>query len=325
MTTNNLSISRQSQEMQKARKAGVFFSSGGLDKLVRKISSGFISESPVIYDPTCGHGYLLKAFDDIPNVTFIGNDIDPLNIEFIATGKSGFECKTNVADALEYRPDELVDVVVMNPPFSIKWDRTKARPDLAEKWTMPPNKAADWAFILNAFETLSPNGVLVAIVPSGPLTRKHKEAAIRKEIVERGHLRAVVALPGNLFEDTQISVWLVILTKQKNESVVLADGTECFERHNKKVRLSDVGIGQIADTLSGKGTLPHATVTTKDIESHDWGFLPRPYIVYQKDEVGETPDIGAMWKELRELNKECDCLMDELEEMLQGIIDTNNM
>lgn len=106
------------------------------------------------------------------------------------------------------------DAVVLNPPFSVKYNKQEHENDpRLQGFTLPPNKAYDFGFVIDAIHKVKAGGYVCAIVPPGCLYRKHAEEKIRRELVERGYLQAVIQLPRLLFENTDISTNILRIKK----------------------------------------------------------------------------------------------------------------
>ena len=108
------------------------------------------------------------------------------------------------------------DAVLMNPPYSAKWDASKGfldDPRFSEYGVLPPKSRADFAFLLHGFYHLKNSGTMAILLPHGVLFRSGAEAKIRKIMLENGSIDAVIGLAPNLFYSTGIPVSLIILRK----------------------------------------------------------------------------------------------------------------
>ena len=98
------------------------------------------------------------------------------------------------------------DAVVVNPPFSYRWEPSEA---LAEDFRfkgygLAPKSAADFAFLLHGFHFLHREGTMAIILPHGVLFRGGVEAKIRKKLLIDGNIDTVIGLPAKLFYSTGI-------------------------------------------------------------------------------------------------------------------------
>lgn len=111
----------------------------------------------------------------------------------------------------------MVKSLISNPPYNMKW----THPALAEMlpqycgYELPPESNANYAFVLNGIKKTT--GSAVFLLPNGVLstTDKH-EALIRRQIIEENLLKAVIALPGDMFESTSIPTCILVLSHHKS-------------------------------------------------------------------------------------------------------------
>lgn len=81
---------------------------------------------------------------------------------------------------------------------------------------------------------LSSNGVAGFILANGALSADGTEGEIRRKMIERGLVEAIVILPRNLFYSTDISVTLWILNANKKARIVHRNGEEIHYRDREK-------------------------------------------------------------------------------------------
>ena len=111
------------------------------------------------------------------------------------------------------------DYVVANPPFSDKrWSTgLDAEHDPWQRFQhygVPPGKQGDYAYLLHILRSLKSTGKGACILPHGVLFRGNAEAAIRRNLVQRGYLKGIIGLPPNLFYGTGIPACIVVLDKE---------------------------------------------------------------------------------------------------------------
>lgn len=191
------------------------------------------------------------------------------------------------------------DNTIMNPPYSLKF------PDAAE-YTKDfhgmaiPTSKADYGFVLRGLEHLKDDGRLIAILPHGVLFRGQKEAAIRTQIVEKHLLSAVIGLPDNMFLNTGIPVFLMILQRGSRD-VLMIDASREYEKHGKTNVMTDEDIGKAIDTFAGRKSVERYSriITLKEIRDNGYNLnIPR----YVDSRPPEAPiDVAKEIRELEEL------------------------
>lgn len=94
----------------------------------------------------------------------------------------------------------------------------------------------DWLRVMQALETISETGKASVIVTSGALTRRN-EAKLRKEVVSKDWVEAVITLPPNLYSNTRIGSEILVFNKRKpserREKILFIDISECFFRDHR--------------------------------------------------------------------------------------------
>jgi type I restriction enzyme M protein len=106
------------------------------------------------------------------------------------------------------------DVVLANPPYSIKnWDRGAFTADRygRNKWGVPPQGRADYAFFQHIAASMNPKtGRSATLFPHGVLFR-NEEADLRENLIKSGLLEAVIGLGPGLFYNSPMEAVVVVL------------------------------------------------------------------------------------------------------------------
>lgn len=233
------------------KKAGEFFTPRHVVHLLVKILDPKPGES--ILDPACGSGGMLvetaqaveQAGGNPRSLSLHGQEVN-LTTSAIARmnlflhGLEDFEVKRGDTfrqpGFVESGKLRQFDIVIANPPFSLKnWG--------AESWAkdrykrafcgVPPAKNGDYAWLQHMIASMTPiTGRVGVVMPHGVLFRKD-EAAIRRCLLEKDLLEAVIGLPNKLFYSTSIPVCLLIFRAEKSvdrrNKVLFIDGSSRFK------------------------------------------------------------------------------------------------
>lgn len=118
----------------------------------------------------------------------------------------------------DLHPDLRADYVMANPPFNMKeWWNAKLENDW--RWLpgcTPPQGNANFAWLQHMLAHLAPTGSMALLLANGSMSSNtNNEGEIRKTLVERDFVECMVALPGQLFTNTQIPACIWFLTKDK--------------------------------------------------------------------------------------------------------------
>jgi type I restriction enzyme M protein len=317
-----------------AGKAGEFYTPHEAAQFMSEIIAEHLKNrsSVTIYDPTSGSGSLLinigssiaqnmpdtncikyyaqDFFDNTYSLTrmnLIMRDIIPENIcvrkgDTLAMDWPYFD---DTDPANSYKP-LFVDAVVSNPPYSQHWDSANRDndPRFADFGLAPATKA-DFAFLLHGLYHLKPDGIMTIVMPHGVLFRgsskkddpAHGDAEwqIRRQLIERNHIDAIIGLPSNMFFGTSIATIVMVLKKQRSTTDVLfVDASRGFEKVDTKNQLRAQDVKRIVDAVTRHQEIPFFSrlVSQAEIRENDWN-LNIPRYVTGADET-EHFDIKAL-------------------------------
>lgn len=347
------------------KEDGEFYTPACIVKLIAEMIEPY---SGVVYDPCCGSGGMfvqsLKFVDrhngSRQKVSIIGQESVPdtwrlckmnLAIRGIAhnLGETNASTFTN-----DLHKDRKVDFIMANPPFNLKGWRTEdalvddPRFIKAGYSVMPPVANANYAWILHMLSKLDVNhGIAGFLLANGALNAGDAEYTLRKEILERDRVEAIIVLPRDMFYTTDISVTLWIMNMNKKaglwngrqlrdrtheilfidlrrwdeniEEIVIDKG-----KRKKKTILTDAQIAQVKKIYSSwqdsdinlYEDVPELckSATLDDIRAKDYSLAPSKYIEF----IDRDLDINYE-KEMARIQIEMKLLM-ESEELSQSML-----
>ena len=180
------------------KSGGEFFTPQEVSELLTRIAVYGKTEVNKVYDPACGSGSLLLKTakvlgNDKVRQGFYGQEINITTYNLCRINmflhNIGYD-KFNIAlgDTLEdpqHWDDEPFDVIVSNPPYSIKWAGEDNPvlindPRFSVAGVLAPKSKADLAFILHSLAWLSSDGVASIVCFPGLLYRGGAEQKIRQ-------------------------------------------------------------------------------------------------------------------------------------------------
>ncbi len=239
-------------------------------------------------------------------------------------------------------PDLKANFIMANPPFNIKdWGGDKLTEDRRWKYGIPPKSNANFAWVQHMIHHLAPCGYAGIVLANGSMSSNtNNEGEIRKNLLEADLVDCMIALPGQLFFNTQIPACIWILARDKagkdkkrsrNNEVLFIDARNIGEMINRTQKaFSNEDIKKIANIYhkwrnkGGKykdiaGLCKSSTLD--EIKSQDYALTPGRYvgIVEREDDFDFAKKFEDLQKELKEQIKEGEKLNKRILENLSWI------
>jgi type I restriction enzyme M protein len=264
---------------ESGKSKGQFYTPAEVSRIMAQVigieRAGELKE-PTVYDPTCGSGSLLiKAADEAttPKLAIYGQEMDVATwalarMNMILHGHPTAELwRGNTLSAPHFKNRDgslrTFDFAVANPPFSAKAWSSGLDPANDEfkrfELGIPPAKNGDYAFLLHLIKSLKSTGKGAIILPHGVLFRGHREADIRKNLIQRGLIKGLIGLPANLFYGTGIPACIVVIDKEHAHArtgIFMIDASKGFLKDGNKNRLRAQDIHKIVDVFTRQIELP---------------------------------------------------------------------
>ncbi|MFD9005424.1 N-6 DNA methylase [Streptomyces sp. NPDC059582] len=185
-----------------------------------------------VLDPACGTGTLLRALDGRPDQELYAQDSAPelaaltalrlaLHGRAVVHGAVG---DTLRADAY---PQLRADTVLCHPPFNERnWGHDELAYDPRWEYGFPARAESELAWVQHALARLRDGGTAVLLMPPATASRRSGRR-IRADLLRRGALRAVIALPVGAAPPHNIPLHLWVLRRPEKApgqpEVLLAD------------------------------------------------------------------------------------------------------
>ena len=215
-----------------------------------------------IYDMAMGTSQMLACMTD--RIHQLNNNVEvdcygqELNSETYAIAKADMLIKGGNADNFKHG-DTLdddkfkgykFDYIISNPPFGIDWKKQKkdveaeSAKGINGRFPVGTPKISDsqMLFTLNGIAKLKEDGKMAIIQNGSPLlsgTAGSGESEIRRYIIGKDWLEAIIQLPTDLFYNTGIETYIWVINKQKDilreGKVQLIDASNCFVNRRKNI------------------------------------------------------------------------------------------
>ncbi|BAO29732.1 class I SAM-dependent DNA methyltransferase [Sulfuritalea hydrogenivorans] len=294
-----------------------------------------------IYDPCCGSGGMFVQSEKfvqehggrIGDIAIYGQESNYVTWRLAKMNLAvrGIDSDIRWNNEGSFHKDELrdlkADFILANPPFNISdWGGDRLREDVRWKFGVPPVGNANYAWLQHIVYHLAPNGTAGVVLANGSMSSTQSgEGDIRREMVEKGIVDCMVALPGQLFYSTQIPACLWFLARNKNPGngwrdrrgeVLFIDARKLGMLVDRTRReLSDADIQRIADTYHawrGEGNTGDyrdiagfcRTATAEEIRKQGHVLTPGRYVGAEEVE-GDGRDFTEKFGELQQEVEMC--------------------
>ncbi len=348
--------------LAEGKKGGQFYTPKSIVSLIVQMLEPFKGR---VYDPAMGSGgffvqsehFIREHQGKIGEVSIYGQEYNHTTWQLAAMNMAirGIDFNFGKEPANTYtndqHPDLRADFVMANPPFNMKeWDLGVSDDD--PRWNIngqqcrPPSGNANFAWLLHMLFHLAPNGSMGLLLANGSMSSNtNNEGEIRRKLIENDLVECMVALPGQLFTNTQIPACIWFLTKNKGERISAA-GKKLRDRKGEVLFIDARNLGYMKDRVLRDFThedLKKVTstyhdwqtgnayeniagfcysATLADLEKHDFVLTPGRYVGAAEEEIDGEPFAEKMQRltaQLKEQFEESARLEAEIKKNLMGL------
>ena len=319
------------------KSGGEFFTPQEVSELLTRLAVAGKTEINKAYDPACGSGSLLLKVAKIlgkENIRqgFFGQEINLTTYNLCRINMFLHDIsfdKFDIAneDTLispQHWDDEPFEVIVSNPPYSIKWvgDDNPILindPRFSPAGVLAPKSKADMAFIMHSLSWLATNGTAAIVCFPGIMYRGGAEKKIRKYLVENNFIDCIIQLPSNLFFGTSIATCIMVLKKSKTDnSVLFIDATkECVKVTNNK--MTEDNITAIVNAFTSRDEKEHFAhlAPFDEVKENDFNLSVSTYV--EQEDTREVIDIKKLNAEIAEIVGREEVLRAEIDQIIAEI------
>ena len=253
---------------------------GGVAELVSGLAD---VKGKRVCDPACGNGAFLAAamLDGATSVSGVDLNSSAVMrakiISFFANPTGGTEIVQGDGLYPAIPCEETFDRVLCAPPLSARADRMGRDKAETFRWVREKTSGTLEAaprdiedlFVLQALSSLDEDGVAVVhISPSFLFNVQKSRQDLRRWLVERGYVSAVVELPGGCVPGSMVKSALLVLTKRPRwENILLVDADskdlsdkEFFTKSRRFSVPTRKGIEWIVDTVNNRREVPRVSM-----------------------------------------------------------------
>ena len=322
------------------KSGGEFFTPQEVSELLTRMAVAGKTEVNKVYDPACGSGSLLLKAAKIlgkDNVRqgFFGQEINLTTYNLCRINMFLHDIdydKFDIAheDTLvnpQHWDDEPFEVIVSNPPYSIKWEGDDNPvlindPRFSPAGVLAPKSKADLAFIMHSLAWLATNGTAAIVCFPGIMYRGGAEKKIRQYLIDNNFIDCIIQLPSNLFYGTSIATCIMVLKKSKadNRTLFIDASSECIKVTNNN-KLTEENIRHIVDEFVSRADVDHFArcVPYEEIAQNEYNLSVSTYV--QPEDTREVIDIVKLNAEIEQIVAREQVLRDEIAKIIGEIED----
>lgn len=315
------------------KKGGQFYTPQSIVRLLVEMLAPEAEKR--VYDGCCGSGGMFvqsERFIELHEhrkgkISIYGQESNPTTWKLAKMNLAirGIEAKIELGDTLfnDKLADVKVDYILANPPFNVS-DYQIQKDDARWKYGVPPPGNANYAWLQHFISKLAPGGTAGIVLANGSMSSDtNTEGEIRKNLIEKDLVDCMVALPSQLFYNTQIPACLWFLARNKtngkfrnrSNQVLFIDAREIgrmISRKQKELSEEDIErIGEIYHSWRSKEweqkykDIPGLckSVAIEEIGKNNHVLNPGRYIEL-KEEEDDGEDFEEKMKNLTSALKE---------------------
>ncbi|EOX3944831.1 type I restriction-modification system subunit M [Vibrio alginolyticus] len=313
--------------LAEGKKGGQFYTPASIVSLIVEMIEPFEGR---VYDPAMGSGGFFVQSEKFIERRANQKDIDPLTqkqrisiygqeynyttwqLAAMNMAIRGLDYDFGKEPASTYtndqHPDLRADFIMANPPFNMKeWNTGVDDNDPRWVYGTPPSGNANFAWMQHMLYHLAPDGSQALLLANGSMSSTtNNEGEIRAALVDNDLVECMVALPGQLFTNTQIPACIWFLTKNKKARTDKS-GRKLRDRKSEVLFIDARNLGYMkdrvlrdftSDDIQKVADLYHAwktgeevngvvyedqagfckSATLADIKKHDFVLTPGRYV-----------------------------------------------
>jgi len=325
--------------MAEGKKGGQYYTPKSIVTLIVEMLEPYLGR---VYDPCCGSGgffvqsekFVEEHGGRIGQISVYGQESNPTTWRLASMNMAirGMDFDFGKEPASTYtrdqHPDLRADFIMANPPFNMKeWNAGVKDDDPRWKYGIPPANNANFAWMQHMIHHLAPHGSMALLLANGSMSSNtNNEGEIRKALIEADLVECMVALPGQLFTNTQIPACIWFLTRSKaargdaksrtrdrKGETLFIDARNLGYMKDRVLRdfaLAD--IRKIAGTFhawkKGENYADEAgfskAAKLEDIKKHDYVLTPGRYVGAAEQETDGEPFEVKMARLTAQLNEQ---------------------
>ncbi|QHT66580.1 N-6 DNA methylase [Rhodocytophaga rosea] len=335
-------------------KSGFLYTPRSISRLMAELAE--VNENIRVYDPAAGLGTLLiqaaKA-GNIPDYKLYGQEVNPqyaqlckYNMLFNGLLKAEIETGNSLQDSkfMSGKKPILFDRVITHPPFDIEallpadpeqlfesTGHTKSpfmvleEPAVAYRKSkeihLSEDTTEETSFLSHILDSLQDDGKAAIIVPHGVLFKLGNAYALRKQLISRNMIEAVIDLPPNIFYSSKVNVSVLILNKKKKHSDILfIDASQNYEPDRRRNKLRTEHSKQVIQAYhafkSSRNYAHRASIQEVTDKANDYNLTAKRYV--KQTTKSSATDLEPLKKNIDQLTSQLENIRKELDKEINS-------
>lgn len=320
------------------KSGGEFFTPADVSELLTRLGTVGKTEVNKVYDPACGSGSLLLKAEKVLGHNkvqkgFYGQEINittynlcriNMFLHDIDFDKFDIACEDTLT-APKHWDDEPFELIVSNPPYSIKWEGDDNPvlindPRFSPAGVLAPKSKADLAFIMHSLSWLASNGTAAIVCFPGIMYRGGAEKKIRQYLIDNNFIDCIIQMPSNLFFGTSIATCIMVMKKGKTDSrtLFIDASNECIKVTNNNKLTAD-NIRRIVDVYTKREVIEYFSYLAplSEISGNEYNLSVSTYV--EAEDTKEKVDIVRLNEEIERIVERENVLRAEINKIIKEI------
>ncbi|MFM2344431.1 MAG: hypothetical protein RLZZ210_1042 [Pseudomonadota bacterium] len=336
------------------KKGGQFYTPASIVNLIVEMLEPQAEKR--VYDGACGSGGMFVQSEKfietheykIGKISIYGQESNPTTHKLAKMNLAirGIEANIGLGDTLidDKFQDVKFDYILANPPFNISDYKINEKETDKYKYGIPPTGNANYAWLQHFISKLAPYGTAGIVLANGSMSSEiSTEGEIRKRIIEADLVDCMVALPAQLFYNTQIPacIWFLARNKEGNSKlrnrinqVLFIDAREVGTMISRKQKeLTQNDILKIANTYHNWRSNDKyekyqdeagfcKNINIEEIRKNNYILTPGRYIDFkqiEEDDISFNEKMQGLTAELKQQMEQAGKLDEQIKQNLAKI------
>lgn len=308
-------IMKAEQNNEVSHSNGEYYTPKGLIKTMVKVLD--VKDKMSVYNPFCATGNFIVECAKHAQIYSFGEETDNSNYNICITNLWLHDIINKRIKENSFEEVQPVDIAIANPPF-------KAENGYNGKLNRNYIKETSISYVQYLkliIDSVNMSGKAAIVLPQGFLFKQsNAERSMRKELIDKNYIDAIISLPEKLFYNTRIPVIILIINKIRSQKygILFIDASNEYTSKRKTNILTVQNQDKIAETYRKYVSLKNYSYVAnlKEIQKNDYDLNIKKYV--KSEENKECISKQEIEENIRYLEKE----RQEIEQKIKQLMKT---